>query len=319
MSAFPSRRKAGFTLIELLVVMAIIGILVALLLPAVQRTREAARRMHCTNNLKQIGLAMQNYHDNHQVLPSGSQNWQPTNFNNGIGWGLAILPFMEQANLFNAYNHDLLNFHPLNHTVLATRLSTMICPSDLDTNILVSLRGNDGLRYTSPVAPGSYKGVAGKYTTSLGLFWDFPNHLTLYPGSLLPELRGPLHATSSFIGHERLASITDGTSNLFIVGEYSTRTQPDRKALWAVSLFFYSLSHVGPYDGVRGVPDWDACAASLPAGFSNRCNRAFASQHTGGINFLFCDGHVRFISKHIDSEAYMGLGTIAGNELVTGY
>ncbi len=315
MFAFHSRPKAGFTLIELLVVIAIIAILIALLLPAVQQAREAARRAQCNNNLKQMGLAIHNYHDNNGVLPPGGQNWILGNYNNGIGWGVAILPFMDQAPLYKKYNPNLLNYHPTNQPLLATSLPAMTCPSDLDTNQLVQLLGLDGLRYTSPVAPGSYKGVAGKYTLVLGLFWDFPNHLTLYPTDLLPGLRGPLHGQSGWIGQERMANIRDGTSNSFLVGEYSTRSVPREKAFWAVSWTYYALAHVGLYDGVRGVPDFNTCVAALPVGFANRCRRAFASQHPGGMNFLFCDGRVRFINRNIDAELYMGLGTIDGREL----
>jgi prepilin-type processing-associated H-X9-DG protein len=114
----------------------------------------------------------------------------------------------------------------------------------------------------------------------------------------------------------RFADIVDGASNTFLVGEYSTRTGPEFKALWAVSWSYHALSSCGPYDAVRGLPDYDACVSALSPVY---CRRAFASQHSGGMNFAMCDGHVRFVSTNIDAVVYMNLATIAGGEVVPAF
>src|SRR6185437_888225 len=126
-------RRAGFTLIELLVVIAIIAVLIALLLPAVQAARESARRAGCQNNLKQIGLAMHNYHSTHDVFPMGYVAWTNADLNAtspGWGWGTAILPTMEQGALYNAANLNLPIEDPTNLTVRLTALGVYTCPTD---------------------------------------------------------------------------------------------------------------------------------------------------------------------------------------------
>ena len=143
------RPRRAFTLIELLVVIAIIGVLIALLLPAVQAAREAARRMSCTNNLKQIGIAMHNYHDAHGRLPIG-YTFTPGYTRGGFGWGAMILPGVEQGPLFDAANFSLPLWHDANTTLATTTIGFYLCPSD-DTSHDGFLE-RDGFRY----ALGSY-------------------------------------------------------------------------------------------------------------------------------------------------------------------
>jgi prepilin-type N-terminal cleavage/methylation domain-containing protein/prepilin-type processing-associated H-X9-DG protein len=131
--AAPRRRTAGFTLIELLVVIAIIGVLIALLLPAVQAAREAARRMQCTGNLKQIGIALHNYHDTHATFPAGG--WiaavtDPTTKNMNIGWSAVVLPGLEQRALYDGLNLSYIYDHPSNSTATHTVLAIYLCPSE---------------------------------------------------------------------------------------------------------------------------------------------------------------------------------------------
>jgi prepilin-type N-terminal cleavage/methylation domain-containing protein/prepilin-type processing-associated H-X9-DG protein len=322
--------RAGFTLIELLVVIAIIAVLIGLLLPAVQKVREAAARMQCQNNLKQIGLAMHSYHDAYNSLPPGNVNTSATagtgHYSNMMGWGVAILPFIEQGNLYQRYDYTVSNLDNKNNPVLAIPLKVMLCPSDPQPGGAVtapfeSASFGQTLGYQLPIAAGSYKGVSGQ-TAPGPRFWDYSEYYqSLYSSSA--NLRGPLHNVGAGGGAtETLTTITDGTSNTFLVGEYATTTNPERRAFWGSSLSYLSLGSCGTDSAVRGLPNFAACAAALPTpsiSNPNRCNRAFASLHTGGMQFVFCDGHVQFVQASIDATLYVSLATITGGEVVFGF
>src|SRR5437762_5207755 len=157
MSVRPCSR--GFTLVELLVVIAIIGVLVALLLPAVQVAREAARRMQCSNNLKQIGLALQNHHDTMKVFPPGQIHTTTSGEPYTTTWGIELLTYLEQANLQARYDKTQQPTVPSNVLVLQTRIKSYICPSDLNTTKLEMPAS--GSMINTPLAPSSYKAMAG--------------------------------------------------------------------------------------------------------------------------------------------------------------
>ena len=335
-------RRPAFTLVELLVVIAIIGILIALLLPAVQAAREAARRSQCTNNLKQMSLASLNYEDTYKTLPPGTlytldSTGAVSHNYNLTGWGVCILPYIEQGVLYKKYNHDVFNRDVLNQPVLNTWLNHQLCPSSgLDVS-----RADNPAGYTFASAHGSYKGVAGTYP-DWGMFWDYVTYsynMGGRTGGMPLGMRGPLHAAigvpkgvtvpilsdglpACILGPEKVASIKDGLSNTFIVGEYATASSPQWNPFWGASWAYNGLSNVGPM-GVFRIADYDRCTLPPPDGYGMSapfCRRAFASFHPGGSNFAFCDGHVTFIMTTIDSAVYMGMGTVAyGEDVFMGF
>jgi prepilin-type N-terminal cleavage/methylation domain-containing protein len=186
--------RPGFTLIELLVVIAIIGVLVALLLPAVQAAREAARRASCVNNMKQMGIALHNYHDSRGVLPSGYV-YKLGYSTGGFGWAAMILPHMEQTPLFNAINFDLPAWSSQNSTVCTTALSSYQCPTDYTTSTTRGFMSREGFNYAK-----------SSYVANFG-----PNDL-----DVTPEDRSGVFSRNS---STRIADVTDGLSQTLFAGE----------------------------------------------------------------------------------------------------
>jgi prepilin-type N-terminal cleavage/methylation domain-containing protein len=255
-------RRRGFTLIELLVVIAIIGILIALLLPAVQKVRDAANSMACRNNLKQIALACLNYEGTHGSFPAGSvyksvggsSNYYET-------WTISILPYLEQQALFALYDPAVPNAIPDASSPAMARLrqtfvKVYTCPSDPNPfEPAVPASGPGGSFSAKPLyMPGNYRCVAGadwggrdwgKDQGGGNENWDDPNQISWllknYGGD-----RGVMHATNPSVGAgpERIANITDGTSNTLMVGEYATRTELDRRTFWAYAYTSFNESVV---------------------------------------------------------------------------
>ncbi|MCA9220733.1 MAG: DUF1559 domain-containing protein [Pirellulaceae bacterium] len=299
------KQSRGFTLVELLVVIAIIGVLVAMLLPAVQAAREAARRSSCTNNLKQIGIALHNYHDTYKQLPSG---WI-LDVNSGNAecwtWATLALPFLEQQSL-----HDQLDVNGGNmwrnlsgsnqaqvKAAVVTRLEGFMCPSDTGFRnrgqIHNDRRFDDGVGFLA----------AGAYIPAVSNYMGVTGHRTGQTGR---GLNSGVFYGSSFIAFR---DILDGTSNTFAVGERDTR-------------FCRSGAWVGirnPFGtGSRGI--WTAIGHSRsklnqpdpPVGWGNDngCGEGFSSLHPGGANFLNCDGSTRFISDTVNFN-WVGNGASA--------
>jgi prepilin-type N-terminal cleavage/methylation domain-containing protein/prepilin-type processing-associated H-X9-DG protein len=311
-------RRRAFTLIELLVVIAIIGILIALLLPAVQKAREAAMTVKCKNNLKQIGLALTNYHDAYESFPDGSfcTNTSVCYQN----WGISILPFLEQGNLFQLFDFPKSTNENQPPAALAQLVATFVCPTDPDAFTAIVPYAGPGQSKKQKYMPGNYKGVEG--VTELDHYWDRYDDASWLEDKGWHNRRGVLHVSRANKGlkAEPLRSITDGASNTIVVGEYTTTTGDSHRAFWAYTYWEWSLSSVSPGRPWTLLPSYDECASidQKNGGNGNHspCKRGWSSLHTGGINFLFCDGSVRLIPRTINMDVLAALATVDGGESV---
>src|SRR5262245_13203617 len=278
--------------------------------------------MSCSNNLKQIGLALHSYHDAVGTFPSGHtavQRGTSSAWDYYMPWSVALLPYLEQDNLFKAYDNTVPNTDLRNKGVRETFVKVYTCPSDPNGNkLLVPETGSpDGSNNGVAFMTGSYRGMSGVSWNQGDMWAGFPTEVV--PNlTNLPTGKGLFHTDSpdSRTTPERIAGVTDGTSNTVAVGERTTHTHPTRGTFWANGFKLYSLSTAWQYS-VTLLDDYDGCIAS-PAGSknNNRCKYSWGSPHAGQINFVFADGHVRSLSTSIDMMVFQALSTIGGNEVI---
>lgn len=334
------RGSSGFTLVELLVVIAIIGILVALLLPAIQAAREAARRSQCQNNIRQIALSCLNHESAMKRLPAGFTTVSDTNYDLWHTWASYILPYMEEASLFDQIDFTKASYWPWeeagrtcpqNASWTYTQLNIHLCPSDQPRGI--------------------HTGVAecfthGSYLANVG-YWNWWQGLnkTLYQARVRADqtASGGANKFGPFekvYGKENagipLRKISDGTSSTVMLGEARQFPGEDSRGLLYLASCFYSHQYApnsaaiddleycadGPSgrDDLAGqlfpeAPCSERYGGALPRGPLSQTAR---SQHAGGVQVAFCDGHVEFVNDDVNLDAWQAMSTRANGDLVSG-
>lgn len=297
-------RRSAFTLVELLVVIAIIGILVSLLLPAVQAAREAARRASCSNNLRQVGVALHLYHDAHLRLPPGWWGYDPvTREDNwlgepGWGWCAAILPFIEESTLSESVIHYEVPIHdPRNRQAREARLAVFRCPSDAgDPAFLLEASSGHDHGGSAPVGAFPLVMATGNY---VGMFGTQDLHEVCE--------HGPCCGNGTFFLNRgvQFGEIKDGLSNTLIVGERTSRLS---YSTWVGSV-------AGSEHGPARVVGEGFYPPNLEGTYETNVH-AFSSAHPSGTQFIMGDGSVHLIHRTIDMVTYRSLCTRAARDAV---
>lgn len=329
-----SPNRYGFTLVELLVVIAIIGILVALLLPAVQKAREAARRIQCANTEKQVGLALLNYESAKRAFPPGNIMKGAINSVNASfsGWTIELLPYIEDAAVRSLYDSNIDVMDPKFKVFRETPIQVYTCPSDFASTLAVPHSGpakNTQIQFRT----SSYRGNAGRTGDGRGTWYlgeDIGNAMNPV------EFRGPLTAvvdrrvnfnpnnqagkTLSKLRPCKIRDIKDGTTKTMLIGE-STNLLDRRRTFWAYASWGnYILSQGNEFPSIFS-GNYDTNLTKVDGGcrqtgaHPRTCMSAWYSGHQGGMNICLCDGSVRFMPFEVDLAAFAALTSIAGGEV----
>jgi prepilin-type N-terminal cleavage/methylation domain-containing protein/prepilin-type processing-associated H-X9-DG protein len=349
------QRRGGFTLIELLVVIAIIAVLVAILLPAVQQAREAARRSTCQSNLKNLGQALHNFHETYGCLPVGEMN----DDNNAWGWGSAILPYIDQAGIYNSLVNDTANFmliipgnglntHPFLSALATPTNSVDQTPARITNTTTVTVAARNvglavfvcpsdawpKLNTSNLIGKSNYLASMGSDTSTGGTWasWSVPGYGTA--NGMMVHANDNNRTTAV-----KFSDCLDGLSNTGVVGEAGANavdptaeyglTQTGRMPIWAggnnnyagqgMQHNYFRLMDRNYPPNRKVIPTtapapYTTVVATGAAGYN--ISRCFTSQHTGGVNMVFGDGSVHFVSDTVDGTVYSAWGTRAGNEKV---
>ncbi|GAA4435976.1 DUF1559 domain-containing protein [Bremerella cremea] len=318
------RMRSAFTLVELLVVIAIIGVLIALLLPAVQQAREAARRSQCRNNLKQIGLALHNYHDVFHGMPPSTVRAPYTESSGwfgkpGWGWGALILPYVEQPALheqLGVTSNRLTNYATITNMIELTQTSlpVYLCPSSPAPELNAQFKKNAFATKDVP-ATSNYKGVFGSFNegATSGGPSDCPSGW--YRGYCFGAETGIFGGGS----HTRFRDITDGTSNTLTVGEVTYGDLGDGiDRMAAVWVGMYDGSGYSGNDQVVRVTQ-ESLANTTARRINGTFRNAYSSHHPGGAQFVFGDGSVHFLPETIDGATMENLADRADGNTIGQY
>ena len=300
----PLIRSRAFTLVELLVVITIIGILIALLLPAVQTAREAARRSQCVNNLKQLGLGLLSYHDALQSFPPGMTYYSNTQLNDKFTWPIFLFRYVEQGDLYDKikFNSDM-GSCGANAAVMGVALPVFQCPSD----------GKSDFGHTCRTR-NSYVG-----NTGIGYFrWEYP-----------PTQKPGIFQQNTVL---QISDITDGTSNTVGISEIiKVQGTLEFRGAWSYCegcLYQHDRTpntRLPDESRVGFCPTADAthpkapCIGTYSAFNTRRSLLSARSMHPGGVHVLLMDGSVRFVGDSVELATWQALGTVAGNEVISGY
>ena len=303
--------RRAFTLVELLVVIAIIGVLIALLLPAIQAARAAARATVCSNNLRQLGIAMHVYHEAMEYFPAGGVSvdwWDGPHLSN---WAIELLPYIEESYLLDLYVKDQDIESAANTEFRESIVPTFNCPTDRNA---IEIRVPDSgpasvnqIRYRH----ASYRAMAGR-SDGQEDFWTECHGAGCYLWQADwagMGWRGVFHYT----GHGKLKNpessgkISDGLSQTIALGEMVSRSHPGRGTFWANTYTSYNKSAASPSSATL-LGDYFPCREYL---HSEPCKRAWGSYHPAGIHFAMCDGSVHTISTRVDMEVFCRMGSVA--------
>jgi prepilin-type N-terminal cleavage/methylation domain-containing protein/prepilin-type processing-associated H-X9-DG protein len=311
-------RRSAFTLIELLVVIAIIAILIGLLVPAVQKVREAAARAQCQNNLKQIGLALHGYHDAYKHLPPGRDS-------NEFSTHAYLLPHLEQQNVYKMINFTVAWNNAANAAAAAATVPVFLCPSD---------------PYSS--TPSTWAGNNYRANQGSGILWGLPPTSTSDANYGMPAPNGPFYLNSRL----RFLDIPDGTSSTAAFSEHMTGdfnqaiatdktdtfqpgthpATPDQALADCAGVNINDLTKQGVSNvGAPWLQGYHSTTIYFHVGLPNtrscmyppgRIATTANSNHTGGVNLLLCDGSIRFVADGVSLATWRGLGTRSGNEVL---
>jgi prepilin-type N-terminal cleavage/methylation domain-containing protein len=314
-----NNKRRGYTLIELLVVIGIIGVLVGLLLPAVQKVREAANRLSCANNLKQLGLALHHYHDNHGTFPPGAlgprAGFPQFDGLKPHGLGTFLLPYLEQESLFQQYCRDVSWFDPPNQDVVRTQLRVWQCPS-AEAN-----RVQDGSLITvMPPAESNFSGYAacGDYAGMLGVHPELVRRGVVAPPGGPRDVAGYYEGVLGINVIRGVADILDGTCHTILMAECAGRPQ-----LWHGRQKVPNSWLTGGPWASRGLL-WGRGATPDGTAFYGECalnctnDREVYSFHPSGANAVFADSSVHFLHQSMSIKTLAALVTRAGGEVVSG-